>query len=81
MINMTVKGLPQLVYRRLKQSARLEGRSLNAQVIQILREHVADEQRIRSMRESQEELERFVAALPPMSDSTPLIREDRNREN
>jgi plasmid stability protein len=80
MINMTVKGLPENLYRRLKTSARRGRRSLNAEVIQILREHVADQQRFEKMRECQEELERFVASLPSVSDSTALIREDRERE-
>ena len=79
MINMTVKGLPEKVYSRLKKSARLGGRSLNAQVIKILQEHAADEERFERMRKSQDELERFVASLPPMTDSTSLIREDRRR--
>jgi plasmid stability protein len=80
MINMTVKGLPEKVYTRLKKSARLDGRSLNAQVIKILEEHAAGEDRFERMRKSQDDLERFVASLPPMTDSTPLIREDRRRD-
>jgi hypothetical protein len=32
------------------------------------------------MRQSNKDLERLVASLPPMSDSTPLIREDRDRD-
>lgn len=79
MINMTVKGLPERVYSRLKKSARLGGRSLNAQVIKILQDHMNGEERFERMRKSQDELERFVASLPSMSDSTPLIREDRRR--
>jgi plasmid stability protein len=79
MINMTVKGVPERVYSRLKKSARSGGRSLNAQVIKILQEHAADEDHFERMRKSQDELERFVASLPPMTDSTPLIREDRRR--
>lgn len=76
---MTVKGVPEPLYRRLKKTARIGGRSLNAQVIQILRDHALEEERFASMRASHAELERFVASLPPMDDSTPLIREDRKR--
>jgi plasmid stability protein len=79
MINMTVKGLPDKVYTRLKNSARLGGRSLNAQVIKILQEHAAGQERFERMRKSQVELEQFVASLPPMTASTPLIRQDRRR--
>ena len=79
MINMTVKGLPERVYARLKKGARLEGRSLNAQIIKILQDHAAGEERFERMRKSQDELEQFVASLPPMTDSTPLVRQDRRR--
>jgi len=37
--------------------------------------------RFERMRASSEELERFVAALPLLDDSTPLIREDRDRDS
>jgi len=76
---MTVKGLPEPVYRRLKKSARQQGRSLNAQVIQILRDHALDQDRFDNMSRSQEALERLVASLPPMHSSTSLIRQDRRR--
>jgi hypothetical protein len=36
--------------------------------------------RTEKMRESAEELERLVASMPPLEDSTPLIREDRERD-
>jgi hypothetical protein len=36
--------------------------------------------RFEKMRASNEELERLVASMPPMEDSTPLIREDRDRD-
>ncbi len=36
--------------------------------------------RFEKMRESAEELERLVASMHPMEDSTPLIREDRERD-
>ncbi|HLK21312.1 MAG TPA: hypothetical protein VKT81_20315 [Bryobacteraceae bacterium] len=32
------------------------------------------------MRDTAEELERLVASMLPMDDSTPLIREDRERD-
>jgi plasmid stability protein len=80
MANMTVKQLPESVYRRLKKTARQQHRSLNAQVIQVLRDYVAEQEKLENIRAAQDELERFVASLPPMDDSTPLIREDRDRE-
>lgn len=78
-MNVAIKGIPVPVYRSLKRDAQREGRSFNIQVIHVLRTHVEDAQKFKRMRESQDELERFVASLPPMSDSTPLIREDRMR--
>jgi len=78
-MNLTIKGLPSKVHQYLRKSARTQGRSLTAEIVQILQDHVATEQRRKRMRKSQEELERFVASLPPMSDSTHLIRADRRR--
>ncbi|HEV8042088.1 MAG TPA: hypothetical protein VGP62_24625 [Bryobacteraceae bacterium] len=80
MANLTIKKLPDPIYRRLKKHARLQGRSLNAQVIHILQSDLDQYARSEKMRESAEELERLVASMPPMEDSTPLIREDRDRD-
>ncbi len=81
MANLTIKKLPDPVYRRLKTYARLQGRSLNAQVIHMLESDLDDHSRFEKMRASNEELERLVASMPPMEDSTPLIREDRERDD
>jgi hypothetical protein len=43
--------------------------------------YLSEHARFEKMRESNEELERLVASMPPMEDSTPLIREDRDRDN
>jgi plasmid stability protein len=79
--NLTIKKLPDSVYRRLKTHARLHGRSLNAQVIHMLQSDLEDRARLEKMRVSSDDLERFVASLPPMDDSAPLIREDRERDS
>jgi hypothetical protein len=76
MTNLTMKKLPDPVYRCLKKHAQLQGRSLNAQVIHMLQANLDDHARFEKMRESNEELEHLVASMPPMEDSTPLIRED-----
>lgn len=81
MANLTIKKLPDPVYRQLKKFARLQGRSVNAQVIHMLRSDLSQYARFEKMRESSEELERFVAAMHPIAGSTPLIREDRRRDN
>jgi len=80
MANLSIKKLPDTVYKRLKKHAQLHGRSLNAQVIHMLQSDLDDHARFEKMRESNEELERLVASMPPMEDSTPLIREDRERD-
>ncbi len=80
MVNLTIKKLPDSVYRQLKKHARAEGRSLNAQVIQILQSDLSERAKFEKMRQSNKELERLASSLPRMSDSAPLIREDRNRD-
>ena len=79
MANLTIKKLPDPIHRRLKKYAKLQGRSLNAQVIYMLQSDLDNRTRFEKMRASNEELERLVASMPPMEDSTPLIREDRDR--
>ena len=79
MANLTIKNLPDAMYRQLKKYARMQGRSLNAQVIHILQSDLSEREKFETIRQSNERLERFVASLPPMDDSTPLIREDRDR--
>jgi plasmid stability protein len=80
MANLTIKKLPDPLYRQLKKYAQRQGRSLNAEVIHILQSDVSERERFEKMRQSNKDLERLVASLPPMSDSTPLIREDRDRD-
>jgi len=80
MANLTIKKLPDPVYRQLKKYARMQGRSLNAQVIQILQLDVSEREKFEKMRRSNKDLERLVASLPSLSDSTSLIRQDRDRD-
>lgn len=80
-MNVTIKDLPAATHAALKEAAKVRGKSLNSYVISILAENVADEGRRRLMRERWEEFEKFVQSMPPVSDSTPLIREDRDREH
>ena len=80
MANLTIKKLPARLYRQLKKYAQRHGRSLNAHVIHILQTDVSEREKFEKMRQSNMELESMIASLPPMSDSTPLIREDRDRD-
>ena len=78
-MNVTVKNIPDRVHRVIKRAAEQQGRSLNAQIIRVLETEAADVERRKRMRDSRKVLERFVASLPPLGDSAPLIREDRER--
>jgi plasmid stability protein len=75
MATLTIRNLPDSVYRRLNELALLNGRSLNAQVIHILRSGLDNYTRLEKVRASAEELEQLVDSMPPMED-----REDRNRD-
>jgi plasmid stability protein len=79
-MNLTIKNIPENVYREFKQAAAAQGRSLNAQLIQALAMEAAELERRRQARASRKELERFVASLPKMKiESWRLIRQDRDR--
>ena len=72
-----VKDLPDAVYRDLKEAARAEGRSLNSYIVALLNAISEERHRRRLMREGRAEYRAFLASLPSMGDSTPLLREDR----
>jgi plasmid stability protein len=78
-VNLTIKNIPDTIHRQLKKDAAESGRSLNAKIIQVLTAEAAEIERRRKMRESRPELERFVASLPRLPSSVPLIRAERNR--
>ena len=79
MANLSLKDVPDPVYRQLKEAARAEGRSLNSYLVSLLTADAEERNRRKRMRENRNEFRRFVESLPPMDDSTPLIREDRER--
>ncbi len=78
-MNITLKSVPQAVYRVIKREAREQGRSLNAQIIQTLQNEAAEVERRRALGQVRKQLERFAASLRPLGDSAPLIRQDRQR--
>ncbi len=78
-MNITVKNVPQPVYRVIKREAKKNRRSLNAEIIQALETEAAEAERRRGLSQLRKELERFRASLPPLDDSAPLIRRDRER--
>lgn len=78
-MNVTVKQIPTETYKVIQEAAEQHGRSLNAQIIYILSSNAEEITRRRKMRESREELDKFVESLSPMESSAELIREDRER--
>ena len=79
MANLSVKDVPDDVYRVLKEAAQTEGRSLNGYIVSLLKADAEERSRRHHMREHRREFRRFVESLPRMDSSIPLIREDRDR--
>lgn len=79
MRNVTVKQIPEELHEKLKKAALEEGKSLNAYVLSLLKQSVDERRRRAIMRERRDEFRKFMATLPPLSDSAELIRDDRNR--
>ena len=83
-MNLTIKQIPSKLYNHLEATAAKHGRSLNAEVIQILSGQIlsadlAEAPRRERMRNTRKELEAFVARLPKTTRSVQLLREDRER--
>ena len=78
-MNITLKNVPDKVYRTVKRAAKEQGRSLNAQIIRALEAEAAEYERRKRAVKWRKELDQFAASLPPMDDSTPLIRQERQR--
>ena len=78
-MNITLKNVPEPVYRAMKRQAKGNRRILNAEIIRALETEAAEAERLRRLRDLGAELERFRESLPPLDDSAPLIRQDRER--
>jgi len=78
-MNLTVKNIPDSIYRVMKREAKRKRRCLNAEIIQVLETEAAEAERRRQLSSLRKELDRFAATLPPLDDSAPLIRQDRGR--
>jgi antitoxin FitA len=79
MAQLLVRGLEQETYDRLKETAKANGRSLEAEVRQILRQ-VAQEPK-RTVAESGRVIRQIQQRLAgrQQTDSVDLVREDRDR--
>jgi hypothetical protein len=78
-MDLTVKNIPDSVYRVMKREAKRKRRSLNAEIIRALESEAIEAERRRQLRNLRAELDRFASSLPPLEDSAPLIRKDRER--
>ena len=78
-VNITVKNIPEPIYRAMKREAKRKRRSLNSEIIQVLETEAAEAERRRQLTNLRKELDRFAASLPPVGDSALLIRADRER--
>jgi hypothetical protein len=78
-MDITVKNIPDAVYRVIKREAKNNRRSLNSEIIRALETEAAEAERRRQLRNLRKELDRFAAALPMLDESAPLIRADRER--
>ncbi len=76
--NLTVRNLDDRVVDQLKQQARENHRSLEAEVRHRLTESVSNRLRRATFRERARRLAEATAGTP-QTDSTILIREDRDR--
>lgn len=79
-MNLTLKNVPDNIYKVLKRTAAEQGRSLNSEAIRALQSFTDERERLRRMRESRDDLEKFVARMPKLKRGTlaRIIREDRD---
>jgi hypothetical protein len=75
-MNITLKNVPEKVHMAMKRAAKEQGRSLNAQIIYVL---TAEVERRKQAAKWRKNVGLFAASLPRMEDSTPLIRQERER--
>jgi len=78
-MDITVKNIPEPIYRVIKREAKSKRRSLNSEIIGALETEAAEAERRRQLRKLRKELDRFAGSLPALDDSAALIRADRER--
>jgi plasmid stability protein len=82
MPDLTVRRIPGDVYRRLRDAAKSHGRSLNAEILAILTDEDGWVRRRAEVGTLLAELDdarkNLAQKYPHLSDSTRLIREDRD---
>ena len=80
MATLSIKNMPDALHKRLKKEASAEGRSLNAELIHLLKQALAAQQRMREWQSRRARLEQMVGAQPYTANlSVQMLREDRER--
>ena len=72
--------MPDALHRCLKKQASAEGRSLNAELIYLLKHALSSQQRMKEWQSRRAQLDKIVGAQPYASNlSVEMLREDRER--
>jgi plasmid stability protein len=83
MATLYVENIPEELYKALRKRAKQNGKSIAAEVIALLKQHVPTAQELKRRRKAIEDLAR-IRAMPPLSpgpfpSAEEMIREDRER--
>jgi len=82
MANLTVRGIPEDIYKELRKDAERLGRSLNAEILALMRDRAEAVRRCRRAAKAMRELDRMREELarkyPNAPDSVEIIREIRD---
>jgi plasmid stability protein len=82
MATLYAENIPNDRYEALRKRAKQNRRSVAAEILSLLEEHVPTEKEMKSWKESVRRLEKLKftsTSDAPMPDSLELIREDRDR--
>ena len=78
-----VENVPKDLYDALRHIARLHRKSISAEVMSILQEHIATPAELKSRRQFLREMQRLRSKLPlsagPFPSSEDMTRQDRSR--
>jgi plasmid stability protein len=82
MANLTVRDIPEDIYKELRRDAERLGRSLNAEILALMRDHAEAVRHRRRAAKAMRELDRMREELarkyPNAPDSVEIIREIRD---
>jgi antitoxin FitA len=82
MVQMTIRRLDDELYRKLKIRAERHGRSAEAEVREILRQTLTEDEKRAASENWVRRAEALARTLPrPATDSADLVREERDRRS